>query len=149
MVDRWVPTVVNMGRDSLPNGQPVITQQQLKALLPDPSKPQTGLKNFPKSSPSTTAQASWTGARGYIMQAVKNELENTYGFTAKQIDGAGLQIVTTVNQRKMSALYAAVNEARKMMRLDRRPLPWYAHIGSILENPNNRAIQAWHGGPGF
>ena len=149
LLDRWVSTLVNMARDTFPDGQPVITQQQLKALVPDPSNAQTALKNFPKITPSNTAQASWTGARGYIMQAVKNELENTYGYTAKQIDGAGLQIVTTVNQRKMSALYAAVGEARKMMRLYRRPLPWYAHIGSILENPKNGAIEAWYGGPDF
>jgi membrane peptidoglycan carboxypeptidase len=149
LLDRWVATLLNMARDTFPNGQPVITQQQLKALVPDPSNPQTALKNFPKITPSSTAQASWTGARGYVMQAVLNELENTYGFTAKQIDSAGLQIVTTVSERKMSALYAAVGEAKRMMRQYGQPLPWYAHIGAILENPKNGAIEAWYGGPDF
>lgn len=149
LLDRWISTLVNMAGDTYPDGTPVITQQQLHALVPDPHNPQADLKNFPKIIPSSSAVASWGGARGYIMQAVENELENIYGFKASQIGSAGLHIVTTVSQRKMQALYSAVGEAKKMMRQYGQPLPWYAHIGAILENPKTGAIEASYGGPNW
>ena len=149
LLDRWVATLVNMSRDTLPDGKPVLTQSQLHALVPDPSTPQTALKNFPKIKGSNTALASWTGFRGYIMNAVMTELENKYGYKASQISSAGLQIVTTYNLRKMRALYAAVAEAKHMMRQYGRPLPWYAHVGVILENPKTGAVEASYGGPGW
>ena len=149
LLDRWAATLINMARDTYPDGTPVLTPQQLHALVPDPNNPQTALKNFPKITGSTSVIASWTGARGYVMQAVKSELENTYGISSKQLYGAGLRIVTTVSQRKMTALYAAVGEANKLMRQYGRPLPWYAHVGAVLENPKNGAIEAWYGGPNF
>ena len=100
LLDRWAATLVNMARDTYPDGTPVITQQQLHALVPDPNNPQTALKNFPKIDGSTSVIASWTGTRGYVMQAVRTELENTYGFSSKQLYGAGLRIVTTVSQQQ-------------------------------------------------
>ena len=149
LLDRWIATLVNMARDTLPNGQPVITQKQLSALVPDPHNPQADLKNFPKVTKANTQLASWGGFRGYIMNAVMNELESKYGYTAKQINSGGLQVVTTYNLRKMHALYAAVDEAKHMMRQYGQRLPWYAHVGSVLENPKTGAVEASYGGPGW
>jgi membrane peptidoglycan carboxypeptidase len=147
LLDRWASTLVNMARDTYPDGTPVITQQQLRALVPDPNNPQT--KYFPKIDPPSKAEASWGFARGYIMQAVQNELENTYGYSASQIGSAGLHIVTTFSKRKMTALYSAVGGAKKLMRDYGQPLPWYAHVGVVLENPKTGAIEASYGGPNW
>jgi len=149
LLDRWASTLVNMARDTYPDGTPVITQQQLHALVPDPNNPGTALKNFPKIVPPSTAEASWKGARGYIMQAVENELENTYGYSPEQIGSKGLHIVTTISKRKMTALYSAVGYAKKLMRDSGRSLPWYAHVGVILENPKTGGIEASYGGPNW
>ena len=44
------------------------------------------------------------------MQAVENELENTYGYTQQEIDSRGLKIVTTFNMPMMNQLYQAVDQ---------------------------------------
>ncbi len=149
LLGRWVSTLVNMAGDTYPDGAPVITQQQLHALAPDPNNLQADLKNFPKPIPLSSAAASWSGARGYIMWAVERELQQTYHIDLSQIGSLGLHIVTTIDRRKMSALYSAVGEAKKMMRQYGQPLPWYAHIGAILENPKTGAIEASYGGPNY
>jgi membrane peptidoglycan carboxypeptidase len=149
LLDRWITTLMNMTRDTRPDGQPALTQKQFHALVPDPHNPQADLKNFPKLDKGSAKLANWSGFRGYIMNAVMNELENKYGYSAKTINSGGLQIVTTYNLRKMRALYSAVAEAKHMMREYGQPLPWYAHIGAVLENPKTGAIEASYGGPGW
>jgi len=149
LLDRWAYVLGNMARDKFPNGQPVLTQQQYQKLVPDPNNPQSALKNFPKVIPFKAGVANWSGFRGYIMNAVFNELESRYGFTKQQIYNDGLQVVTTFNQRKMFALKAAVDEAKRMMRQAGQRLPWYAHVGAILENPRTGAIEASYPGPGY
>ena len=149
LLDRWVYVLRNMAGDTDRNGKPVLTQQHLSRLVPDPNKHSTALKNFPEVIPPSTAQANWSGYRGYIMNAVLTELEQRYGFKRNQIGSAGLHIVTTYSMRKMKALYSAVDEAKKMMRQSGQPLPWYAHIGVVLENPRTGAIEASYGGPDY
>jgi membrane peptidoglycan carboxypeptidase len=83
------------------------------------------------------------------MQAVQNELENTYGYTPQQIDGDGLKIVTTFNESMMTELYRSVAQVKQMMRDDGQPLPEWAHIGAVLEKPGTGAILAMYAGPGY
>ena len=59
---------------------------------------------------------NWGGYRGYIMQAVFNELEQTYGYTLDQINTKGLHIVTTFSKPLMDSLYATVNQNRALMK---------------------------------
>ena len=107
---------------------------------------------------------NWGGYRGYIMQAVENELEQTYGYTPEQINSKGLHIVTTISKPLMDSLYATVNHNRALMRNDTPPalasgstvpcnskgcLPKFVHIGAVLENPANGAIIAMYGGPNY
>ena len=95
---------------------------------------------------------NWGGYRGYIMQAVYSELQQTYGYTKEQINSKGLHIVTTISKPLMDSLYATVNQNRALMRNDTPPalasgstvpcgtagcLPKYVHIGAVLENPAN------------
>jgi membrane peptidoglycan carboxypeptidase len=149
LLERWVYVLVNMAGDTYPNGQPVLTQQQLSKIVPDPHNPSTALKNFPKVKPLSSAQADWGSFRGYIMTAVQTELENTYGYSADKIGSAGLHITTTFSLPKMRALYAAIAEAKKMMRDGGQRLPVWARVGAVLENPKNGAIEAMYGGPGY
>jgi membrane peptidoglycan carboxypeptidase len=93
--------------------------------------------------------ASWQGYKGYIMAAVESELHNTYGYSYPQIDTGGLKIVTTFNQRLMTALYQAVDANLAQMKADGQALPNYAHVGAVLEKPGTGAILAMYGGPSF
>lgn len=104
---------------------------------------------FPKFAASQQLGNGWSGYNGYIMQAVQNELLNTYHFKPSQITGGGLRIVTTFDKAKMDALYRAVRENKKLMRQGGRALPWYAHIGAVLQRPDNGAIVAMYSGPAY
>lgn len=149
LLERWVYVLNNMAADTYPDGTAVLTQAQLLKILPDPRNPQADLKNFPKVERPSKARANWSGYRGYIMNAVRTELESRYHLTPVQISSDGLRITTTISLRKMRALYAAVAEAKHMMRADGRALPTWARIGAVLENPKNGAVEAFYGGPDF
>jgi membrane peptidoglycan carboxypeptidase len=127
---RWRYVLTNMVRDG------AISQQTAAA------------QKFPKVIDENSVN-TWHGFRGYVMQAVRNELHHTYGLSYAQIDAGGYQVVTTVSLRKMRALYTAVADVKGLMRQYGVPLPWYAHIGAVLEQPGTGAILAWYGGPNF
>jgi membrane peptidoglycan carboxypeptidase len=131
LVSRWRYVLTNMVRDG------AITQAQANA------------QKFPVVSQGQGLAASWTGYRGYIMQAVENELESTYGYTQNEIDTGGLKIVTTFNLKLMKGLYAAVDQNLAQMKADGQRLPIYAHVGALLEQPGTGAILAEYGGPSF
>jgi len=131
LVARWQYVLTNMVRDG------AITQAEANA------------QKFPTVSQGQGLAASWVGYRGYIMQAVENELHFTYGYSYTQIDTGGLKIVTTFNLRMMNELYRAVNQNLRQMRADGQGLPIYAHIGALLEQPGTGAILAEYGGPSF
>jgi membrane peptidoglycan carboxypeptidase len=131
LVARWHYVLTNMVRDG------AITQQQADA------------QEFPKVVTENQLAAGWTGYKGYIMQAVENELHYTYGYSYTAIDSRGLKIVTTFNASLMNGLYQAVRTNLQQMRADGAPLPEYAHVGAILEKPGTGAILAMYGGPSY
>ncbi|MGE5136688.1 MAG: transglycosylase domain-containing protein [Gemmatimonadota bacterium] len=101
---------------------------------------------------------NWSGYRGYIMQAVFNELQTVYGYKAGKIDNGGLRIVTTFKRGLMNSLYAAVRTNRGLMRAGTPPtgatvasigLPKYVHIGAVLEDPRTGAIEAMYSGQDY
>jgi membrane peptidoglycan carboxypeptidase len=131
LVARWQYVLTNMVRDG------AITQAEANA------------QKFPTVVQGEGLANSWMGYRGYIMQAVENELENTYHYTQNQIDTGGLKIVTTFNLKLMKGLYAAVDQNLAQMRADGQKLPSYAHVAALLEQPGTGAILAEYGGPSF
>ena len=107
---------------------------------------------------------SWGGYRGYIMQAVQNELQNTYGYSPNQLSTKGLHIVTTFSKSLMDSLYATVKQDRALMKAGTPPtppfgahvgcgprgcLPGYVNVGAVLENPANGAILAMYSGENY
>ena len=105
---------------------------------------------------------SWGGYRGYIMQAVQNELQTTYGYSLQRINTGGLHIVTTFNKSLMNRLYATVRSADTVMRHCAVPsilsaaaragckgLPRWVRAGAVLEDVQTGAILAMYSGPNY
>jgi membrane peptidoglycan carboxypeptidase len=105
-------------------------------------------QKFPTVVPDSSA-TNWTGYRGYIMQAVENELTNTYHYTMAQIDTGGLHIVTTFDQHMMNELYSSVAENETLMARYGEAMPSWAHAGAVLEQPGTGQIWAMYSGPSF
>jgi membrane peptidoglycan carboxypeptidase len=106
---------------------------------------------FPKVDNDKPQSSGWTGYNGYIMQAVESELKNTYHYTLPEIDNDGLHIVTTFSQPMMNSLYATVNSEKARMAAagTNTALPWFAHVGAVLEQPGTGAIVAMYSGPSY
>jgi membrane peptidoglycan carboxypeptidase len=105
---------------------------------------------------------NWSGYKGYIMQAVQYELENTYHFSLSKIDTGGLRVVTTLNKSLMNSLYATVRNDEKEMKNCAPPallsgatpapcthLPNFVHVGAVLEQPGTGAILAMYSGANY
>jgi membrane peptidoglycan carboxypeptidase len=107
---------------------------------------------------------SWSGYNGYIMQAVLYELQNTYHYSKQQVFNGGLRITTTFSQRLMKSLYATVRANQALMRHATPPsppggptvacgpkgcLPWYVHVGALLEDPATGAVLAMYSGKNY
>jgi membrane peptidoglycan carboxypeptidase len=108
-------------------------------------------QKFPKLAPAHATVSGWTGYNGYIMQDVENELESTYHYSISQIDNGGLHIVTTFSKPLMDALYQTVGQEERTMRAagPGDGLPWFAHVGAVLEQPGTGAILAMYSGPSY
>jgi membrane peptidoglycan carboxypeptidase len=89
---------------------------------------------------------SWSGYRGYIMNAVMNELQTTYHYTEAQVDNGGLRITTTFSKPMMNALYASVKQEESLIS---GGMPNWAHAGAVLEQPSTGEIYAMYGGPNY
>jgi membrane peptidoglycan carboxypeptidase len=104
---------------------------------------------FPKLGdyvPQTFGKDVWDP---YVLNVVKNELTQVYHFSETQLDDGGYTIRTTIDDAKMAALYQAVQQNEVAMAQGGVPLPYYAQVGAVLENPANGAIQAMYPGPGY
>jgi membrane peptidoglycan carboxypeptidase len=104
----------------------------------------------------------WGGYRGYIMQAVQNELQYTYHYSMQRITTGGLHIVTTFNKNLMNRLYATVRSADTVMRHCAVPsilsaaarasckgLPKWVRAGAVLEDVKTGAVLAMYSGPNY
>ena len=86
----------------------------------------------------------------YVLNMVQNELEHTYHLTQEQIYNGGYVIRTTVDDKKMAALYEAVRENEAQINASSHPLALsYMHAAAVLEDPDTGAIQAVYAGPGY
>jgi len=110
---------------------------------------QAATMKFPKLGdyvPQTVGRDVWDP---YILNVVYNELTDVYGFTQSQIDNGGYVIKTSIDDSKMQALYQAVQQNEVEMAQGGVALPTDAHVGAVLENPADGAIEAMYPGPGY
>jgi membrane peptidoglycan carboxypeptidase len=143
LVSRWhyvISTMVSMGKLS--------SQQAAQLKFPTVVKP---------------VNNNWSGYKGYIMQAVLYELQNTYHYSMSTINNGGLRVVTTFNKSLMNALYTTVRKDEQVMRSCQIPailssaapatsckgFPKWAHVGAVLEQPGTGAILAMYSGPNY
>ena len=96
--------------------------------------------------PRTVGKDVWDP---YILEMVYYELVDVYHFSQSQIYNGGYVIKTTIDDAKMKALYQAVQQNEMQMATDGGALQSYMHIGAVLENPANGAIEALYPGPGY
>ncbi|TWE10313.1 transglycosylase domain-containing protein [Rudaeicoccus suwonensis] len=82
-----------------------------------------------------------TGTNGYIVNAVRNELQNKLGLSQPDIDRGGLRITTTISKPDQDAAVAAVNNNVSSEQV------WLDEIrtGLIAEKPDG-AVVAMYGG---
>ena len=85
----------------------------------------------------------------YVLNMVRTELKQVYHFSDAQIDDGGYVIKTSVDDTKMAALYAAINQNEQQIDNSAYPFQSYMHAGAVLEDPATGAIQAVYAGPGF
>ena len=102
----------------------------------------------PRSSvPQTVGGDVWDP---YVLTMVWNELTDIYHFTKSQIYNGGYVIRTSIDDKKMAALYAAVRGNLATINASGDPFhPRYMHVGAVLEDPATGAIQALYPGPGY
>ena len=97
--------------------------------------------------PQTVGRDVWDP---YVLNMVQNELEHIYHLTQEQIYNGGYVIRTTVDDKKMAALYESVRENEALINASSRPLELsYMHAAAVLEDPGTGAIQAVYAGPGY
>ena len=96
--------------------------------------------------PQTVGNDVWDP---YVLNMVYNELIDVYHFSQSQIYNGGYTIKTTINDADMRALYQDVQQNEVQMADDGGAVQSYMHVGAVLENPANGAIQAIYPGPGY
>ncbi len=96
--------------------------------------------------PQTVGSDPWDP---YVLNVVYNELVDVYHFSQSQIYNGGYIIKTSINDQDMEALYQAVQQNEVTMAQGGVPLPDYAQVGAVLENPATGAIEAMYPGPGY
>ena len=93
---------------------------------------------------------AWTADQGYLMNMVEQELIEDL---RPDPDPAGHRRPEDLHRRSARdderARPRGAARARTQMRADGKALPWYAHVGAVLEQPATGAILAVYGGPGY
>jgi membrane peptidoglycan carboxypeptidase len=87
----------------------------------------------------------------YVLNMVQTELEQVYHLSQKQIYNGGYVIRTTIDDKKMAALYKAVSDNVALINASSTVYPFrsYMRAGAVLEDPATGAIQAVYAGPGY
>jgi membrane peptidoglycan carboxypeptidase len=84
----------------------------------------------------------------YVMYMVEQELEQVYNLSQQQIYNGGYVIKTSIDNAKMAQLYSAVSQNEAQIDNSSVPFESYMHVGAVLENPADGAIDALYPGPG-
>ena len=95
--------------------------------------------------PQTLGRDVWDP---YVLNMVQAELENTYHLSQEQIYNGGYVIRTTVDDKKMAALYEAVRENEALINASSHPFTHsYMHAAAVLEDPGAARSRPCTAGP--
>ena len=83
---------------------------------------------------------TYGGPKGYLLQQVKNELEEV-GIDPAEIETGGLRITTTFDQKAHTAAVEAVAEQAPTENVE------HLHVGLAAVKPGDGAVVAMYGGP--
>lgn len=97
---------------------------------------------FPKFPKQAKSQSRYGGQRGYILTAIRKELQ-ARGLKADDIENGGYRIITTINEEaQQSALDAVAKEFPKTLNKGLR-------TGLVAVEPKTGKVIAMYGGPDF
>ncbi|MGW2636451.1 transglycosylase domain-containing protein [Streptomyces sp. NPDC001348] len=110
---------------------------------------QTAISHYPKPQ-GRKANKGMTGQISYLADTAKKYVLAHSNITEAQFDQGGYQIYTTFDKDKVNELSAAVKKVQKD-RLDpkTREKDKYVQFGAASVVPNDGAIVALYGGPGY
>ncbi|MFP5345880.1 MAG: transglycosylase domain-containing protein, partial [Actinomycetes bacterium] len=101
-------------------------------------------QQFPQTIESQTSQV-YRGPNGYILADLRAEVLSQTKFTEAELDGGGLQIVTTIDQKAQQAAVDAMNDPSAYPK-DR---PETLHAALVAIDPRTGGIRAMWGGPDY
>lgn len=93
-----------------------------------------------------TQQNSYQGAKGYLLQMVRDELTGDGTFSAEQLDTGGYAIVTTIDKSKQDLMYSVVSPAQNGMQ---GVIPDGMEFGGISVNAKDGSIISVYAGEDY
>ncbi|MDR1853078.1 MAG: penicillin-binding protein [Propionibacteriaceae bacterium] len=88
------------------------------------------------------------GTNGYLLKYVEEELKSL-GFTEGEINGGGLDVITTFSKKDQAALVKSVNATKKQMAADSgKKQSFYHPAATSIDNTNGEVI-AMYGGTDY
>ncbi|MQY12653.1 Monofunctional biosynthetic peptidoglycan transglycosylase [Streptomyces sp. RB5] len=90
-----------------------------------------------------------TGQTGYLIDTADKYVRKTTGLTKQEMELGGYQIYTTFDKKKVMALQASVDKARKKHIDEKRRKDKFVQFGGASVEPETGKIVAIYGGPGF
>ncbi|WP_037675430.1 transglycosylase domain-containing protein [Streptomyces griseus] len=94
-----------------------------------------------------TVSTGLSGQRGYLVEAIKEDLQKNKILTSDELTAGGYRITTTIQKKKQDAFVDAVND-QLMSKLDKknRKVDNYVRAGGASVDPKTGKIIAMYGG---
>ncbi|WP_206739282.1 transglycosylase domain-containing protein [Streptomyces sp. L2] len=110
---------------------------------------QTAISHYPTTK-GRKATKGMTGQISYLVDTAKKYVLDHSDITRTQFDRGGYQIYTTFDKKKVNALSASVKKIQKTrLHPQTDPHDTYVQFGAASVKPNDGAIVALYGGPGY
>ncbi len=109
----------------------------------------SGLK-FPTPKESVSSSTGLSGQRGYLVEAVKQYLDESGIIDEETLQSGGYRITTTLQKNKQDAFVEAVDD-QVMSKLDKenRKVDNYVRVGGVSIDPKTGQVLAMYGGIDF
>jgi membrane peptidoglycan carboxypeptidase len=108
----------------------------------DAAKAEKAAKRLPKF-PEVEVESQLGGQKGHMLALVKDELLDL-GFSEEEIEGGGLRVTTTFQQKAMSAAQQGVLEQRPTKQSDK-----FLHMAAASVEPGTGALRGFFAGQDY